>query len=216
MINVIFPGSCQLRNAYVSVLSAAGSSAISGASRWLAARDTGAVIASIMKAAIDSATACFKQFLFEFVMVDVPFLGRCVEAEAAPNNFFLVVPSTTGETIGKLLDDGGGQGIRDHAHVSGSAANRHESLVHVAARLSIDHVFQRQHVIFHQTGNRLFWQIRVRCTEKRAEILCVLDEIIDGLAFLGVVFSCNPDGVVNDKADVFAPQRQKRLLGARP
>src|ERR1041385_2698015 len=215
MINATFPGSCQLRNAYVSVLSAAGSSAINGASRWLAARATDGVIARVMRAATDNATTCFKYFIFEFVMVDVPFLRRCDGAESAPGYFFLSVRSTTGETIGKLLDDGGGQGIRDHAHVCGSAANRHESLVHVAARLSIDHVLQRQHLIFHQPGNRLFWQIRVRRSEKRAEILCVLDEIIDGLAFLGVVFSCNPDGVVTDKADVFAPQRQKRVLGAR-
>src|SRR6185295_12442623 len=88
MINVIFPGSCQLRNAYVSVLSAAGSSAINGASRWLAARDTGGVIARIMRAATDSATTCFKQFLFECVMVDVPFLGRWRRGRIGPRQLF--------------------------------------------------------------------------------------------------------------------------------
>ena len=112
-------------------------------------------------------------------------------AKSAPI-IFPSVPSTTSETIGKLLDDGGGQGIRDHAHVSGSAANRYGSLVHVAARLSIDHVLQCQHVIFHQTGNRLFWQIRVRRSEKRAEILCVLDEIIDGLVLLALSLVATP------------------------
>src|ERR1043165_7721711 len=85
-----------------------------------------------------------------------------------PGYFLLHVPSTTGETIGELLDDGGGQRIRDHPHVSGSAANRHETLVRVAARLSIDHVFQSQHVTFHEIGNRLFWQIRIRLGESRA------------------------------------------------
>src|SRR6185312_16999865 len=87
MINVIFPGSCQLRNAYVSVLSAAGSSAINGASRWLAACDSGGVVARIMRAATDNATACFKQFIFEFVMVDVPFLAAGAGADS-PRLFF--------------------------------------------------------------------------------------------------------------------------------
>src|SRR5690349_18721463 len=153
MINATFPGSCQLRNAYVSVLSAAGSSAINGASRWLAARATGGVIARVMRAATDNATTCFKQSIFDFVMVDVPFLGRRRRHRTAPA-FVFPARSTTDETIRKLLDDGGGEGIRDHAHVSGSAAKRHEGLVHVAARLSIDHVFQRQHVTFHEIGNR--------------------------------------------------------------
>src|SRR6476646_217921 len=108
-----------------------------------------------------------------------------VGAESAPT-IFPSVPLATGETIGELLDDGGGQGIRDHAHVSGSAANRYGSLVHVAARLSIDHVFQCQHVSFHEIGHRLFCQIRIRLSEKRAEVLCVLDEIIDGLVLLAL------------------------------
>src|ERR1044072_188147 len=92
MINATFLGSCQLRNAYVSVLSAAGSSAINGASRWLAACDSGGVVARIMRAAIDSATACFKQFIFEFVMVDVPFLAAGAGAEWPPPLFVFIAP----------------------------------------------------------------------------------------------------------------------------
>src|SRR5262245_59240412 len=41
MIRTARVGSCQLRKKYVSVMSAAGSSAIGGASRWLAARAPG-------------------------------------------------------------------------------------------------------------------------------------------------------------------------------
>jgi len=40
-----------------------------------------------MKVAIDSATTRFKQFIFEFVMVDVPFLGRWRRGRIGPDNF---------------------------------------------------------------------------------------------------------------------------------
>src|SRR5262252_6947588 len=45
-MNTTLLGSSQLRKAYTSVLSAAGSSAISGASRWLAAQVSGACVAT--------------------------------------------------------------------------------------------------------------------------------------------------------------------------
>src|SRR6266705_5102057 len=71
MMKTALVGSSQLRNAYTSVLSAAGSSAMSGASRWLAARatETGAVSVSAARSAASPrmerpSLNCFTVFSF--------------------------------------------------------------------------------------------------------------------------------------------------------
>ena len=89
--------------------------------------------------------------------------------------------------------------------MAGCAANRHESFVHIARRLRVDDIFQRQDMIFHQIGDHVLGQIRICRGEKGAEVLRILDEIGDGFIFLGVVLGCNADGIIDNEADMLAP-----------
>ena len=69
-------------------------------------------------------------------------------------------------------------------------------------------------MVLHQVGHDRLRKIRVGRAQESAEVLGVAHEIVDRRVLLALVVAGDADRVVDDEADVAAPQRQERLLGA--